>query len=266
MLAEVDAAFLASPANWFRARTCHEYGIVRQSVGNRVDFEKAAILDFGCGELPVAAASFALRHPGARVRGCDVLPANLGAVRDALAAQAKLPLPGNLVIEQTAPNAMPAGCANIDLAYSWSVFEHIPAREVTGNFALVRDCLAPSGVFFFQIGGLYFNTEGSHLKHLFPGQPWHHLTQSLAELEQRVFASPQPRASSQSNWTQFMELNRLTGDDFLDAASDAGLELLWDSRIRDTDTPIPRQLLRAYSPEALTTVEIRALFTAGKRA
>lgn len=260
MLADVDAALKASAAIWFRARTCHEYGTVLQTVGHRVDFENAAILDFGCGDLPVAAASFALRHPTARVRGCDILAANLEAVRNALAEQANLPFPSNLVLDRMEPNILPADCVGMDLTYSWSVFEHIPARDVTRNFELVRQSLGPSGVFFFQIGGLYFHTEGSHLKHLFPDEPWHHLTYSLAELEQRVFATPHPEASKQSNWSQFMELNRLTCEDFLDAASDAGLELLSQSKILDTSIPIPPKLLRAYSEEALKTSEIRAVF------
>jgi SAM-dependent methyltransferase len=259
---EVDAALLASAAPWFRARTCHEYGVVRAAAKDRVDMDRASILDFGCGALPVASAAFALRHPGAQVRGCDIEPIQLDVVRSALREQAGLDVPANWQAVQCAPNALPPGWGGVDLAYSWSVFEHIPAADVARNLALVRGSLGPGGIFFFQIGGLYFNTEGSHLKHLFPDEPWHHLTRSLAELEQHVFATPHPQVSKQRNWTQFMELNRLTADDYLDAASDAGLDCLWSSTVRDETTPVPPRLLRAYSRDALTTVELRALFTA----
>lgn len=262
MIEAVHEALKASKAVWFRSRTCHEYGTVAQWTRDRVKFDAAKMLDFGCGNLPVAAASFALRHPEATVFGCDILPARVDLVTAALAEHAGLGMPENLRLQQIAPNTMPESCVNLDLVYSWSVFEHVPAADITRNFELVRESLGPDGVFFFQIGGLYFNTEGSHLRHLLPGQPWHHLTNSLAELHAKVLAADAPQRSKEGNWTQFMELNRLTASDFLDAANDAGLEVVREERLRDTGGPPPASLLRIYSEEVLMTTEIRALFRA----
>ena len=262
MIAAVHEALKAAPAVWFRSRAYHEYGTVAQWVRGQVNMDTAKILDFGCGSLPVAAASFALRHPDAEVIGCDILPARREALVAALSEHAQLGMPENLRLEQMAPNTIPESCVDLDLVYSWSVFEHVPAGDVTRNFELVRDSLGPDGIFFFQNGGLYFNTEGSHLKHLLPGERWHHLTNSISELHAKVMAADAPQRAKEGNWIQFTELNRLTADDFMDAASDAGLELMLEARLRDTGGPPPASLLRVYSEDVLMTTEVRALFRA----
>ncbi len=256
MLVHIDDIFKSSKTPWFRARTFHEYSTIRSLVRPHVDLDRASVLDFGCGDLPIAAASMALRHPGATVHGTDIAGTDPARLQAVLNQESGLDTPANLHVETVTPNSLPEHLRNLDLIYSWSVFEHIPAADITGNFRIVRERLAPDGLFFFQIGGLYFHNDGSHLSHLFPDEPWHHLVYSLAELQEKVLASP--TASKHSNWQQFMELNRLTADDFMDAASDAGLSAVWHER-RQQGEP-PAQLLRSYSEEALKTIEIRALF------
>jgi SAM-dependent methyltransferase len=258
MLVHIDDIFRNSAAPWFRARTWHEYASIRQVVAPHVDLETATILDFGCGNLPVAAASVALRHPRALVHGTDITHIDRDRLQGVLKQEAGLDVPDNLRLHTVPPNCLPEHLREVDLIYSWSVFEHIPAADITRNFSLIRERLAPDGLFLFQNGGLYFHTDGSHLKHLFPDQPWHHLLHSIAELREMVMASPRPEASKRGSWRQFIELNRLTADDFMDAASDAGLVLMWQERQREGDPPA--RLLRSYSAEALTTAAIRALF------
>jgi SAM-dependent methyltransferase len=258
----VDAAFRNSAPQWFRARTTHEYDVVRQRVGRDVALERARILDFGCGELPVAAASFALRHPASSVTGCDVLALNARVLESSLREHAGQPVPSNLQVLQAPPNGFRWTGEPFDLVYSWSVFEHIPSADIRTNFALIRDCLAPGGVFFFQIGGLYFHTSGSHLGSVFPDEPWHHLTRSLDELESVVMSQPMAQDARLRLWRQFVELNRLTAEDFLDAAADAGLVLQSHENLRDKAHAPPARLLRSHTLDALVTSEIRAVFRA----
>lgn len=260
MLVEIDAIFKSSTPPWFHARTWHEYSTIRPLVAPYVDLDTATVLDFGCGDLPIAAVSVALRHPGATVHGTDIAHIDPVRLQTVLHQHSGLDVPGNVHLQVVLPNSLPEHLRDLDLIYSWSVFEHIPASDVTRNFSVIRERLAPEGLFLFQNGGLYFHTDGSHLKHLFPDEPWHHLVYSLAELQQKVFASPRPEASNRGNWQQFIELNRLTADDFMDAASDAGLKVIWQDRRQQGDPPA--HLLRSYTEDALKTAEIRALFRA----
>lgn len=227
----------ASKTPWFRARTWHEYSSIRPLVAPYVDLDTATVLDFGCGDLPIAAVSMALRHPGATVHGTDIAHIDLVRLQTVLHRESGMDIPSNVHLETVSPNSLPEHLRNLDLVYSWSVFEHIPAADSTRNFAAIRERLSPSGIFLFQNGGLYFHTDGSHLKHLFPDEPWHHLTHSLAELQEKVFASPRSEAANRGNWQQFIELNRLTADDFMDAASDAGLSVIWQDRRQEGEPP-----------------------------
>lgn len=255
---DVDEA-LAASAPWFKARACHEYAVVRVAVQEYVTFDQATILDFGCGELPVAAASFALRHPGAHVIGTDVASVDAERFRQSLEREAGLPIPLNLHIHTVDPSTLPDGVENLDLVYSWSVFEHIAASELVTCFRLIKDRLARDGVFFFQISPLYHSPFGSHLKRYFPSEPWHHLRLSTEEVRARVHGDAYPEVSNVRAWQQFIELNRRSADDFMDAASDAGLELAWQRRGRTSELAAD-WLTRTYTADTLHTEELRALF------
>lgn len=256
---DVDEALKDAPAPWFRARTCHEYAVVRSAVQDRIDWDHGRILDFGCGELPIAAASFALRHPGATVLGTDILPIDPERLRATLDRESGLSVPANLCVQTVAPSSLPDEADNLDLVYSWSVFEHIPAAELVGCFRLVRERLAKNGFFFFQISPLYHSPFGSHLTRYFPDDPWHHLRLSIEEVRARVSTGAYPGDVSTREMRQFIELNRRAADDFLEAATEAGLTAI-SKTLGKCAATAPLWLTRTYHRDVLETEEIRVLF------
>ena len=255
--AEWTERFRASQTSWFRARTHAEYSGVAEWCRKTVDFDNARMLDFGCGALPVAAASFALRHPNASVTGTDIVPISRDKLSRTLTKEVGTAAPPNLKF------VMEDG-ERFDLVYSWAVFEHIAEGEVRACFAKIRDCLAEDGVFLFQVGGLYHSSEGgSHLKSFFPSLPWHHLILSIDELHRGVFGSADPSEDRKKRaWQQFIELNRLTAEDYLEAARSAGLKLVRKELFRTKASP-PARLLRVYTKDTLTLNGIRILFKRG---
>jgi hypothetical protein len=239
--------FRASKTPWFRGRTYHEYSVMRSSLKSLINFDNARILDFGCGERPVAAASIAIRHPQAEVIGYDIVSPDFTGLDKVLMEEVGQERPANLHIGE------PSG--RFDLVYSWSVFEHIAVPELRSCFTRIRDWLADDGVFFFQIAPLYHSPDGSHLNALSQSEPWYHLSHSIEETRIAVFKG----RSAARLWQQFLELNRLTAHDFKDIAVSCGLRVMSELLLAVEIAP-PVPLLRTYTREALTTSEVRIVF------
>jgi cyclopropane fatty-acyl-phospholipid synthase-like methyltransferase len=253
---DVESRFRESKTGWFRSRTYHEHGVIRATVQPHVPLDDADILDFGCGAMPLAAASFALRYPKSRVQGTDIVAVDVAHLRDILDREAGLPLPPNLRLHALPTGALPSSLGQFDLIYAWSVFEHISEREIVNCFATVRDRLRPNGVFFFQIAPLYHSSKGSHLSR-YASEPWHHLRHSIHDLRRMVFASNASQASKDREWQQFVELNRLTVDDFFDAAERAGLVRLWQqARFHCNDSGLRKCRDQPARHPAETTSEV----------
>jgi SAM-dependent methyltransferase len=260
--AELEATFAAAPDAGFRGRVLSEYRTVRHWVKDRVDWDHARILDFGCGD-GIAAASVALRHPMSRVEGFDILPVDTAGLARLFDRQTGQTLPPNLdflsaFAEQTLDKAGDA--AGYDLIYSWSVFEHIRQDQIVPACRAIKSALQPGGFFFLQIDPLYFSPRGSHLYRFFK-EPWHHLTLSLDELRE-ITCDPAHGEVGTREWQQFVELNRLTGRQIIDRAKAAGLHLLRE-QFFSTETEPPASLLDIYKADTLTTVGLYALFSRG---
>lgn len=220
-----------------------------------MDFETSRILDFGCGQ-GIAAASFALRHPGASVYAVDVAPPDVSILETQLESQLGVGIPENLNFISNLDEILEREM-RFDLIYSWSVFEHVRASELEGLFKKIKSCLSVDGRFFMQINPLYFSPRGSHLYRYF-SSPWHHLTLSIDELRDVLFAADNEKRRDRE-WRQFIELNRLTATDILGRASASGLKLT-RKELSKTDKIPPPRLARVYSQDALLTEEVIALF------
>ena len=72
---------------------------------------------------------------------------------------------------------------------TWSVFEH--ARDPLGLLREMRRIVRPDGELFLQLWPFYHSFRGSHLWDWFP-EPFHHLGQSVEEVEAGVRASDAP--------------------------------------------------------------------------
>ncbi len=258
-LADIGDVFRNSKVPKFRSRTHHEHGVIARAVKPFLSLANADILDFGCGSLPLAVASFAARYPAARVVGSDVVPTQTAQLLTLWQTEVGLPLPSNLTLLHNEPSSLPASMGDFDLIYSWSVFEHIPSQDIEACFAAVRERMKPNGVFHFQIGGLFFSHDGGHLS---SKQPWAHLLYSVDEIRRAIEANGRTQGQQGREWRQHIELNRLTAPDFLRCAQRSGLRLHSHELIESPGDP-PPELLSIYTREALKTNEVRAIFTRG---
>ncbi|MCR5858302.1 trans-aconitate 2-methyltransferase [Mesorhizobium sp. J428] len=241
----------------FRARVTHEYGTVRHFVGDRVNFNKQArILDFGCGQ-GIAISSFALRHPTSLFFGCDIIPAQLEHLREALRTFLQTDIPSNLEISQAPPGTLPPSYADLDLIFAWSVFEHVPFDQLETTMRMLRGRLRPDGLLFIQIDPLYYSPKGSHL-YRYDQRPWAHLLDQIDVIHDKVMNSDNPQSRKDREWDQFLTLNRATADDIAEATIGAGFEILAQERM-ETKLPIPDRLRRIYNEDILRTNEIRLL-------
>ena len=253
-LNRVEQVFATAPDPAFRARCVSEYKRLHGWVRDRVDWSSARILDFGCGEGH-AAASIALRHPGAQVVGLDVVPVSVSALRLKLEAQTKLQLPPNL---EWVDDIDDGSIAHIefDVAFAWSVLEHVSREWLVETLSEIRERLRPGGYFFVWCDPLYHSPRGS-LLHRYDLHHWHHLLTSLEQLRETVLS--QSSATSAREWQQFLELNRLTADDILEAGVQAGFQVDRELRFRTEQRP-PERLLRIYDLDVLTTTSTQILF------
>jgi SAM-dependent methyltransferase len=251
----LEAAFAAAPDAGFRGRVLSEYRTIKHWVKDRIDWDSAKILDFGCGG-GIAAASVALRHPQAQVAGFDILPVDVVGLAKSFERQVGQALPSNLSFIP-AFSEDDTGEAGYDLVYSWSAFEHIRASQIAPACRRIKSSLKPTGLFFMQIDPLYFSPRGSHLYRFFK-EPWHHLLLSIEELREGTCAPAEGELGARE-WQQFVELNRLTGGQIIDHAQQGGLRLIRE-QFFSTDLKPPAPLLDIYSSEVLTTVGLYALF------
>ena len=254
--AGIEAVLAASPDPGFRARVMHEYGIIRRMTRHRVDLESARVLDFGCGQ-GIAAASFALRHPGATIFGLDIFPHVPERLRRILAEQTGAEIPENLSLLFSEPGSLPGEVCDLDLIYAWSVFEHVSFSQLAETMKLLKGRLRASGALCLQICPLYFSPKGSHL-YRFDSTPWIHLIHEHDALKSIVMMSTWPEETKQREWKQFETLNRATADDICEAARAAGFSLAAQERLQTSETP-PARLMSAYNPDALLTEEVRLL-------
>jgi len=250
----MDAIFEKATDKAFKARATFEYQQVRKWVGDRINFDQARILDFGCGQ-GVAAASFALRHPQSRVLGVDIEPVPEPQLSILLNKQIGRDIPSNVSYRTISLTAL--SNEQFDLIYAWSVFEHIKEDKMIETFAMLKSHLAEGGILFICCNPLYFSPHGSHLYKYFKS-PWHHLVLTLEELREGV-VSVDFLASETREWQQFLQLNRLTAQDILGRASAAGLKRLRQFLAKTELAPPPR-LARLYDNEVLTTTELVAIF------
>ena len=251
-----ESVFKDAPDQAFRVRVVSEYARIHNWLGREMDLNSARILDFGCGQ-GFAAASFALRHPGAEVVGFDVSSVDESYLAHMLESQLGVQKPLNLRFVSGIDGSL-QDLPKFDLVYSWSVFEHIREDQVNEAFSRLREQLDEHGKFFLQIDPLYFSPKGSHLYKYF-SLPWHHLMLSLDQLHEVVFQLDADQSRQQREWQQFVELNRLTATDFLGRAKFSGFNLKRNV-LRKTELEPPKRLLRCYAEDALLTEELVALF------
>jgi cyclopropane fatty-acyl-phospholipid synthase-like methyltransferase len=233
---------------------------VPQIVSSWVEPERAIrgadVLDFGCGE-GVTALGLALRYHPRRVVGVDIMPDPercLPLARQHIGLES---LPPSLVLHRVTPGSLHDPADRFDIAYSWSVFEHVDQRLLLDSLVLIRNALRPGGLFLAQIAPLYFSAHGSHLTHKI-AQPWGHLLTQDTVLRERLAAATPDADEFRALESVYGTLNRLTAPEFVEAIKAAGFKILRTYVTKDKEKPTP-ELLRVFNRDVLTTNQVVVL-------
>ena len=188
-----------------------------------VDLKRKRVADIGSGDGIIDLA-LALRGRPRALVGYDVVPTNsshlLALARRHAGVEA---LPPVLSFRHSEPERIDAPDAAYDVVVTWSVFEH--ARDPAGLLREMRRIVRPDGALFLQLWPFYHSRQGSHLWDWFP-EPFHHLGQSVEEIEARVRASDRHGEEwSEYMLREFRTLNRITLDELGEAVRAAGFSI-----------------------------------------
>jgi len=97
--------------------------------------------------------------------------------------------------------------SSFDLAYAWSVFEHLPQPQPV--LAEIRRVLKPGGLLYIQIAPLYYSAFGHHCwEHV--SDPFAHLKWTQERFRTQVMASRSSPERVRRDWQTYEGLNRLT--------------------------------------------------------
>ena len=188
-----------------------------------VELEGKTVADVGSGDGIIDLA-LALRGGPRALVGYDVVPTNTSHLLEVARRHAAVEaVPPVLSFRHSEPERIDAPDAAYDVVVTWSVFEH--ARDPAGLLREMRRIVRPDGVLFLQLWPFYHSHRGSHLSDWFP-EPFHHLGQSVAEIEAGVRASDRHGPE----WAEYMlrecrALNRITLDELGVAVRAAGFSI-----------------------------------------
>ena len=218
--------------------------------------EGASVLDFGCGE-GVTALGIALGFSPRRVVGVDIMPDPERCLEVAKKNLSLESLPPSLELHRVEPGHLHADSERFDLAYSWSVFEHVDQELLDRSLSLIHSVLHPGGLFLVQIAPLYHSAEGSHLSHVIP-EPWAHLLMQENRLEDRVRRATADPSEAEAWWSTYRTLNKITHQALLAKMRNAGFEMLRTFTTKQDLVP-PAELLDVFQAEALLTNQVVVL-------
>jgi len=144
-----------------------------------------------------------------------------------------------------------------DLAYSWSVFEHVDQALLDDSLSLIRSVLRPNGLFLAQIAPLYYSADGSHLHHVL-NEPWVHLRVQQNRLEDMLRRSVRDPSEADALWSTYCTLNRITHQELIGRIRKSGFEILRIFTTRNDLAP-PSGLLDIYREDVLLTNQVVVL-------
>lgn len=257
---------------WFRAHFGYAADLVHEWLAGALDVRTARLLNFGCGD-GITDLALVLRHGATRIHGIDIRREYAKLPRIAREQLGLARVPAALTFETIQPGApLAARLAPVDGIVSWSTFEHVARAQLLPILRDLYACLRPGGVFFLQIEPLYHSPWGAHLRR-YDEVPWHHLLASDEALWRIIEAHQGPMAADEVDFgfadfgvegykrfvfKEYQALNRLTADELVELAAQAGFEVLRQER-RRVELPVPPALLARYPEEWLRNNEILLL-------
>ena len=255
---------------WFRAHFHYAADVVNHWLGSVVDLSTARLLQFGCGD-GITDLALVLRHGAHAIHGIDVRQEYGKLPRIAREQLGMQRIPAGLSFQTIPPSAPLQGQAPLyDGIMSWSTFEHVQRDQLLPILTDLCACLKPGGYFFLQIEPLFYSAYGSHLRR-YDEVPWHHLQLSEDELWNIIaaydgalnpdevdfgFADFGPEGYKRFVFHEYQTLNRLTADELVDIAQQAGYVVAKQERRTYEPAPVPEALLRQYPRELLINNEI----------
>ena len=224
------------------------------------------VLDFGCGD-GATALGMASRIR-AQVHGVDLTDAFARLRGLAKTNLGTADLPANLTFHQVEENRpLPFAAGTFDLAYSWSVFEHL--ADVRGILAELHRVTAQGGLLFIQIEPLFHGPFGSHLQRLVP-EPWAHLADEEEFVRRASSAADHvPAAEKDVLYRtntfedvkryllgEFRKLNRITAADLTQRVEESGFAIRSRKLIKEERLVPDDRLLRKYPRDLLLTNQL----------
>ena len=266
-LAPWDAARISD--EWFRAHFDYAADVVQQWLGGALDLRSARLLNFGCGD-GITDLALVLRHGATAIHGVDIRQEYAKLPRIAREQLGMARIPKALSFETIAPSAPLSGRhQGVDGIMSWSTFEHVQRDQLLPILRDLHACLRPGGVFFLQIEPLFYSPYGSHLRRYIEA-PWQHLLVPEEALWQAIEAHQGPIAADEVDFgfadfgvegykrfvfKEYQALNRLTADELVDLAHQAGFAVERQER-RSVDLQPPPELVARHGDALLRNNEI----------
>lgn len=244
----------------FKARFVDVPAILADWFGPHAPIGGASILDFGCGE-GVTALGLALGFDPARIVGVDIMPDPERCLEVAKANLSIDALPPTLELHRVEPGSLHRDSDRFDLAYSWSVFEHVDQQLLDRSLRLIHSALRPGGLLLVQIAPLYYSPEGSHLHEVIP-EPWAHLRIQDNRLEDRIRRAVADPVKADALWSTYRTLNRITHQELLSRIGGSGFAILRTFTTK-VDVEPPAELLDVFQREALVTNQVVVLTRKG---
>jgi|SRR5829696_1914910 len=203
---------------WFR-----DHWQAADQVLEFVGVEGKAVADIGSGDGIIDLALM-LRGKPRELVGFDVNPTPVdNLLRLAQQYAGVSALPAGLSFRGSDPEGIDAPDASFDVVVTWSVFEH--ARDPLGLLREMRRIVRNDGALFLQLWPFYHSHRGSHLWDWFP-EPFHHLGQSVEEIEAGVRASDaHPEVWAEYMLSEYRTLNQVTLDELGEAVRAAGFSV-----------------------------------------
>jgi hypothetical protein len=254
---------------WFRAHFEYAADVVHSWVGQGLDIPSSKFLNFGCGD-GITDLSLVLRYGATSIHGVDVRQEYRKLPRIAREQLGMQRIPVALTFETISSGAAlaPSG-QQYDGIMSWSTFEHVRRDQLPAILSDLHACLKQGGYFFIQIEPLFFSPYGSHLRR-YDDAPWHHLLATEDALWKVIeshagaldpaevdfgFADFGVDGYKRFVFNEYKALNRLTADELVKFARDAGFSVAREER-RCVDMPVPQELEGRYPREWLLNNEI----------
>ena len=255
---------------WFRSHFHYASDVVAQWLSPVMDVSSARLLQFGCGD-GITDLALVLRHGVGAIHGIDVRQEYAKLPRIAQEQLGMQRIPAALSFQTITPSAPLAGQAALyDGIMSWSTFEHVQRDQLLPILKDLLACLKPGGHFFLQIEPLFYSAFGSHLRR-YDDVAWHHLLvdedvlwQVIAAYDGELspdevdfgFADFGPEGYKRFVFKEYQELNRLTADELVGLAKEAGFTVAREERRHYEPEAVPEALLAQYPRDVLTNNEI----------